>query len=58
MPFTGTLFIRGVNMTNIAILHTVQQSIGILNKKIKDKYQDVNIINILDDFYTAGFSIQ
>ncbi len=49
MPFTGTLFIRGVTMTNIAILHTVQQSIGILNKKIKDKYQDVNIINILDD---------
>lgn len=36
-------------MTNIAILHTVPLSIGVLNKKIKDKYQNVNLINILDD---------
>lgn len=36
-------------MTNIAVLHTVPQSIAVLNKKIKDKYQDINIINILDD---------
>lgn len=36
-------------MTTVAILHTVPSSIAVLNKKIKDLYPNVNIINILDD---------
>ncbi len=48
MPARAHSF-EGFCMIKVAILHTVASSIEVLNRKIKTKNKNVNIINILDD---------